>query len=520
MTSKEIVANIFKVFEKNIFSYVTFIVIVAAYYMWTWSPILAETGGDNAKYLMTANLYSPYSISSAVAVYFASNSFYPPMYPFLLGVLGGGDSILIAHIITTSFLLVALLVLYQWMLFLKIGKLHALLLVFIFSILPGTYLHALSIHSENIYLLFSLLGLSAVTCKENTGNEKSLWLAAIFIACASLSRSVGIMLVLAFIIYLFINKLDRKYLLSFVVLLPTTLWSLFNNQSGTSYFAEFSSHYTTGFFKLFLQQIINQSVSLLDAWYAIFSSGDFGRGFLTFFIVVCLLGVFYRLCKKKLDGVYVFLYLGTILIWPYPDELKRLLFPIMPILIIQTSLFIKSVADDENTVKYFQIGHFILLGTLLCVLIPNLILTVHRFNLSVDENMLPFKRTLDWYKPDLADALHTSRFNKEIMSSLNDAKKYIPEGQCVYSIKPALTGIYMERISLAPPVSDVADDEFYKSINSKKCKYFYFVNGITPSYSESYYPYSRLEGSLTIMKIYNFGENQQYTVSMLGRLKD
>jgi len=77
--------------------------IATAYYLWTWSDVLAHFGGDNAYYLLTANYLSPYSSANPVASYYSGISQYPPLYPLLLALSGGGESLLMAHIVTTTF---------------------------------------------------------------------------------------------------------------------------------------------------------------------------------------------------------------------------------------------------------------------------------------------------------------------------------------------------------------------------------------------------------------------------------
>lgn len=522
MISENIVGTLFKAFKKIPFPALTFIAIATAYYIWTWSPILAQLGGDNATYFMSAKIYSPYVTPSLVSVYFDSVSFYPPMYPLLLGLLGGGNSILIAHVITTTFLLTAMLTLYSWMTYLNFEKAHALVLVFIFSIIPGTYFQAMPLHSESLYLLFSLIGIYLVTLKQNTGNDKFLWIAVIFIACTTLTRSAGITLVLAFIVYLVINNENRKYCLSIIALLPMVLWGLLNNQDSDSYMDILSNYYTTDFITSLLQQFLNQSGYMLNAWHSTYTLGNSGHIILNIFAIISVLSVFLRVYKKKLDGIYVLLYLCMVMSWPYPDELMRLLFPITPILLVQTSFFIKFIDEHWHSSSKFPVGNSILGATLLIVLIPNLLLTVSRLNVAVDETIIPpqYKKTYDWYHPNLRQAINKIVFNHGIVSGLKDAKNYVPDDECVYSIKPALVGLYMERISKAPPDSNFDDNEYFKITERDNCHYYYLVNATSPSYKESFYPYQRLDTELDLIKTYYFPDNPNNSVSILGKMKD
>lgn len=87
---------------KYLFAILGFFVVAVIYYHWIWSNILAGFVGDNAVYLLTTEYSSPYLDSSAVAKQFAKASKYPPLYPAVLALLGGGNSVLVAHLITTT----------------------------------------------------------------------------------------------------------------------------------------------------------------------------------------------------------------------------------------------------------------------------------------------------------------------------------------------------------------------------------------------------------------------------------
>ncbi|MBK6659207.1 MAG: hypothetical protein IPG43_14110 [Proteobacteria bacterium] len=69
--------------------------------------LLADFGGDNAVYFLTANHYSPYGVAHAAAAQFAAQSVYPPLYPWLLAMTGGGTSLAAAHLVTSLVIMLA-----------------------------------------------------------------------------------------------------------------------------------------------------------------------------------------------------------------------------------------------------------------------------------------------------------------------------------------------------------------------------------------------------------------------------
>jgi len=172
LIEKDFAWKCFRFRKQEIVLIITFSLLCFAYYQWTWSTILAGLGGDNAVYLLTAKYFSPYSEYSNVARYFAQVSPYPPLYSLMLALLGGGESLLVAHLITTSFLLLSFFIFYYWLSLEKLNLQLSLFVVLVFAILPGIYMQALSIYSENLYLLLTLSSLLFVTMFEQKQDHK------------------------------------------------------------------------------------------------------------------------------------------------------------------------------------------------------------------------------------------------------------------------------------------------------------------------------------------------------------
>ncbi|MGK0298109.1 MAG: hypothetical protein ACI9XC_001727, partial [Gammaproteobacteria bacterium] len=343
---------------------------------------------------------------------------------------------------------------------------------------------------------------------------------AILIACASLSRSAGLSLIISFIIYLIIQRDKKIILLSLVSFLPMTIWSLFNDQNGTSYVSALSGYYSADFFNLLLQQIANQYINIKEAWFVSFTYGIFGHIFLSIFSGLCFMSVISRIYLKNVDGVYALIYILMILVWPYPAESLRMLFPIIPVLLFQSSMLLKNIMVLSNK-DNLQAGNLIIEGVLLIIVLPNLLLTVTRFNFDIDYNLIPYKRTYAWYIPFVDLANEQARLSHLIMSSLVEAKEVVPVDQCVYSIKPSVVSLYMERVSLAVPAQDISDEEFKRILIQSECRYFYLMSIRSPSYNTPLYPIERLVNDIDILKIYYLDEQQKVNpVAILGRLKN
>jgi hypothetical protein len=207
-----------------------FLVLAVAYLIWGWSSVLGDFGGDNAVYLLTAQYLSPYAPASDLAAQFARGSAFPPLFPLLLALTGGGESLLTAHIVTVSCLLVAFLLYFLWVREETSSPWAAFAVTACFALLPGTYLQALSVLSENLYLALCITAFFGACRWEKSGKPDWLILSAFAVSAACLTRGAGIALLAAFVAYLWLKRIPRRISLSLISALrcssPTYLFSL------------------------------------------------------------------------------------------------------------------------------------------------------------------------------------------------------------------------------------------------------------------------------------------------------
>lgn len=311
-----------------------FVFLAFAYYVWTWSDNLRDLGGDSAIYLLTAQYYSPWSNYNSVAADFSHATSYPPLFPFLLGIVNLGNNVAFAHAMTTSFLLAAFICLYIWMRALGQTLLIASMSILLFALLPGTYVHAISILSENLYLLCTLTTFVAMARFEKCLEERFLWVAACGVALSMLIRNTGIALYLAFLAYLFIRQIAKRWWLGTLVLLPFLLWQIVHGLNQPGYVSSFLQKYRADSSPQFFTQLYDQIIAVGTGWLENFYTNSVGIPVAMFIGVLCLGGMVRRLYLKQMDGFYVLVYLLLISLWPFPAESKRLVFVIIPILLV------------------------------------------------------------------------------------------------------------------------------------------------------------------------------------------
>ena len=87
-----------------------FLVLSAGLYAFSWNSGSVGFLSDDAVYLLMADGFSPFrSAEPGLIAYVMRQTLFPPLYPLLLAVLGAGSgSLLWAHLITTTTLVLAL----------------------------------------------------------------------------------------------------------------------------------------------------------------------------------------------------------------------------------------------------------------------------------------------------------------------------------------------------------------------------------------------------------------------------
>lgn len=510
-------------FSNNLKIAAAFLPIIVFYLVWGWSNELGNFGGDNAIYLFTAEYLSPFSAPSDLVSEYAKSSPYPPLYPIVLAIFGGGHSLLAAHLITITCLLIATFVLFQWQRVIGISPIPAYLVCCSFVLLPGTYFQALEILSENLYLALSLLALWATSRAEKFADHKWLTAAACFVAAATLTRTAGVTLVAAFILYLIIHRpvtRGRLAAMAIIAAFPATVFQLLK-KTGDVYIPAFISAYSAGSLSALVGQWSLQINTLAYGWIALFVqywSVPVAVA-LSVIGIICLAGLVYRLRLGRLDALYGAFYLILIIVWPFPAEAARFMFVFLPILIVQGVWLLKLLPPLRG--RSMNVWPEVLIAVLSIIILPQWISNMQRFLDPLPSGVAAFKRTPEWYARNYDHALHDIYYTAHMSRAFKEIPQKVPEGECVYSIKPSVVAFLSRRYSKAPPVPATAPEEFYQKIVDGQCKYFLLLQGGSPTYNASFYPLERIQGKIRIVEIFAIEQlDQTPVVAILAKLKD
>lgn len=473
---------------------------VTVYFIWTWSNELGDFGSDSALYLLVAQHFSPWSEPNAVAAFFANQSPTPPLYPLMLAALGGAESILVAHILTTAVLMLAFLVFYLWLRDLRLSALIATCLAVLVALVPGMYYQALSVMSESLYLFFTLVCLAAITRYERHDRPYWLWIAACAVIGAMLTRSAGIALLAAFFAYVLMHRPSRWWNLMLVALLPVILWELFRPAAGTGYLQHLAQRIGTETVISVAATLLGQARILGATWTSNFTPSGVGAVVVWLVGLLCLSGAAYRTYRGKLDGFYVAAYVLMILIWPYPAEAQRFLIVLVPVLLAQ-GVMLLALAPSLRVRRVTLPLPLVAVTAMALIVIPALFFTFKRFTEPLPRELAGFRRSASWYDQNP----HQAALEIITMGTLTVHMRRIPElvptDQCVYATKSRVMAYIAKRISVPPPLNITDSASFPVERHETTCNYFYMTAVVSPSFPVPFYPLDQLERSLTILSV-------------------
>ncbi len=492
--------------------------LLVAFTLW-WAgsgTLLADFGGDNAVYFLTANHYSPFGTPHAAAAEFAARSVYPPLYPWLLALSGGGTSLAAAHRVTALIIVLVGLAIYALARALDLSRGEALAIVLLSALARISLLEGLELHSEHLYLA---LWLSAATLLANDAPQRQrLFLAALAIGAAYLTRSFGITLIASFVLWLCLQRPPRAWLAGVLVASPVIYLAM-------SHHGQVS--YTQSFFHLYQQLGVLARLeanlrAVVPSWQSVF--GEIGQpGFLPLLpLAIALLasvGWLTRLRRACFDGISVPAYVLLMIVWPYPAEYQRMCYPLLPFALIYAVLGMRALAP--KVAPHYSAALPLLL-TLAAVAPFALLVQSRLFAPPADPQLAPYVRSAPWFDPNPAVAFPTLGYQRAITEALMDIGRpgRLPPESCLVSIKPSVAALYSGLRADGFPPFRVSDDELRKRLSTGRCRYLFIMMNASPSYPQHYYPHHRLKPWLQVMAVYPNQLMPNQPAALLARLRD
>jgi hypothetical protein len=324
---------------------------LGAYLAWTAARIALHDGltsiaDDSSNYLVMARYLSPWLPAGEAVREAWMLQYFPPLFPLLLALSGASQSLLAAHLLVlvlAAFALPALWRLYAREFGLGAGAASALLAIVVLS--PGFLLGLQGVLSESLFLLLTALLLALDRSRPGADLR-----AALLLAAAMLTRSAGAVLLLAVLAQAGVEVACRRRRLRDALAMPAV--ALLCWLSASWLLSPPATGEYAGIWRALAERAIHpgdfaparflgtQATALFESWctfFVVYWTADRPAlpALAGLAAVPCLAGLLMRLRANRLDAWYAAGTLAMLLAWPYPGQMLRFLFPLVPVLLAQ-----------------------------------------------------------------------------------------------------------------------------------------------------------------------------------------
>jgi hypothetical protein len=461
------------------------------YLAWSWSGQVGVLGNDGPAYLMMAQHYQPGAVRDPVYTAAAVVSKYPPVYPLALAMLQASE-LHRAHAVTTVFLLFALLAYYRWLCREGLPRAQAAALVLLFALLPGSWLTGLLIQSEYLYLLLSVLALGAMAAYQRSQNREWLLAAAISVAAACLTRTIGITLFLPLLMVMRAAPRRSALLAMLAAVAPLAIWHLLH-RSPQGYSDELQGGYARSGMDMLWRQLATELPALRRGFADNFLLSDPLRPLADGLGVLCLVSVAWRIRGATADGLYVLASLVVLALWPYPDEARRFIWVLLPILLGQLLLTVRSLVVID--LRWQTLPPAVVMIVIALLIAPGLMLMVHRYSAARDSATPEAAHQVLWYASDTAQAEYAVDVQLSMIGTLSHLQDVVPASDCVIATRADIVNYFAHRRTAYPPAPQTPEADFAGQLRGTGCHYVFSIIATDPGgHLSPLYPLTRIPG--------------------------
>lgn len=475
------------------------LVLSCLYFPATWSGELADFYGDTVAYLYAAQAYAPYLPADPIVEDIAANSQFPPGYPALLMLTGCAANLHCAHAVTTLCLMAAFVAFYVWLLTTGMGRGLAVAAVAVLALFPHTFLQSLTLYSDSLYLALSLAFLSALRRATDTGAMSWYALAAVMLAAAMLTRTMGIALYVAMAATLWRHRPGQWTILLALPAVPALLWAAVH-QPQYSYTDGLLLQYPVHDARAFMTQLAYQALATGEASLRVVLQTPALK-----WVVAVLWGAGLVLAIRRLlqwhgDAAYLLAHLLITVLWPFPEQSIRFTWMIAPLLIGYLLLAAQAFAGGRGGGRRWLPA--VIVGVFAILTVPTAVLHVQRYRMADLGQVPAAKRLPAWYDPDLRQALTWTQRHFAFLDALQAIEHAVPAGECVLTTKPHLVAFYARRRGVLVPFDRVPDPGFERALRESGCRYIVFLDHGSKIFPTPQYPLERVRSRIVARQVF------------------
>jgi len=448
------------------------LVVAAPICAFTWQAQLATFGDDSASYLTLAHYFSP-SGSAIVSQWAGYHSNFPPIFPMLLALTGGAQSLHVAYALVAVCAAIGTALFYRYAA-LELGERSGIVVAVLFLLTATAWVSLKGVLSESLFLLASVAALLFHETRI-ASRRPAVWewlVLGALLACVALTRAIGIVMAVAYVLHVLVRFAGRQRpsSIAFLPVVPVVvlvgLWQVFKPRAPVDAYGAAMSYVVGSWLEDPAHTFARASNFFFDGWTRSFlADSNAPLVAKVAFAVVGLLaigGLLMRLRRNRLDAWYVGITLDVVFAWVFSGETtRRLLYPVIPLVILCAAIpVLAMVARLAPRARTIALAATTALPALLCL--PVLAMLWER---SLDDGPViagcpqTYREIADSYwTRDAEDARKLAVLEVTVLCGLQSLEKVTPPDSIVMWVRPEYVALVGRRPAAAYYYAWTADD--------------------------------------------------------------
>jgi len=479
------------------------------------------TFSDSVDYMFMADFYRGMiyggDVDSTRAFYRITR--FPPLFPALLGALGGGsEQQHLAAVISNLIAVGGVFAVWLWVKRDFESAATASAVAIAIALYPAHFLLNLSPVSEPLAILLICCVFALLLRPRLTVGR--LLLISFVVGIAPLARGALLPLPIAFVLWLVISgRFSWRQMVSPAIIsfTPFLLWTIYRYLLGSE---QYSAHLNAEQFSsssvVWPDAIWTQPIALFKSFESSWISSNDSIAVVLCTAAICMTaiaGCCIRVYRNCIDAWFLVGYIILILVWPFPGELSRFLVVAYPVMLVSSITFLDAVQSRlfRFTRPYLRLVIFAAIGFASA---PVIALFLHRATLPIDTELLGDKLEPPFFlAASDADALLNAEHFGRARYLLKQASERIPAEGCLYATPPQVATLYSGRVALTYPL-DLGKDSEAASRRLLLCDFYFIATWSAPEYGlERYYPIDVLKGWAKPVLVSRIGDGADGSVS-------
>jgi hypothetical protein len=457
---------------------------------------------DSADYLFFIDFYHGqfFGAPTPEAAEFYRATRFPPLFPLLLAALGGGTHALQYTQAIACCVTVGMFVCYWlWLRRETASAVAAAALTLLVVACPGLFLLTLSPVSEPLAMAITWIAFLLSSRRDlKLGHVLVLSLIA---GAASLVRSMSVVLVVALPLWLAMQRHPPRIWIASALsgMFPFVAWALYRRSvpGAQSYLDELPTTSTIDTLGGWPELLVVQPWRIVEGFTRNLDPGSdaISISLAAALLVLASVGWLARIRARRLDAVFIALYLGAIMVWPFPREVPRFLTAVFPLLLLHAYDGARILVQRRDTARDGSTHAAVIVSVLvLGASMPTALTFFDLARLDIEPRLRSEQRTVSYFlSADRESARRVADGNHRVRSAAREAAQRIPVDGCVYATLPYLLQLQSSVRVLLYPASFSPDAPVEGQLAA--CDYF-FVSGLTgirPTH-RPFFPLDQLAG--------------------------